>query len=287
MHFGSLVTALASYLPARTQKGLWRVRVENIDPLREPPGASRQIVTTLLNYGFVIDGAILYQNRRFDHYRNTVTKWYKQRWCYACSCTRSEIRAHQRIGLMGSIYPGTCSHRKLMYRTGQHVLRLRYPEGMKFRFFDQTYGWQSSEPDRDDGDFVIYRRENLPSYALAASLDDMEQNYSEIVRGCDLLGHTFRQYAIHRICEKSLPRFRHIPLIVDKYGNKLSKQNNAEPLPDRPCSLYLTEALKALGQSPPRRLKTRAVRHVWNWALNNWDATKIPTVKTVRYFMEN
>ena len=86
LHFGSLVAALASFLEARAQRGQWLVRIEDIDPPREVPGATDLILRTLEAYGFQWDGPVLYQSRRDDAYREALAQLQRDGLAYACRC---------------------------------------------------------------------------------------------------------------------------------------------------------------------------------------------------------
>ena len=91
LHFGSLVAAVGSYLEARRHGGLWLLRMEDLDPPREQPGAARAILRTLQACGMQWDGEVLYQSRRGDAYRAALDRLNQQGLIYPCACTRREI----------------------------------------------------------------------------------------------------------------------------------------------------------------------------------------------------
>ncbi|MDT1837343.1 tRNA glutamyl-Q(34) synthetase GluQRS, partial [Acinetobacter baumannii] len=98
LHFGSLIAALGSYLQARANQGIWRVRIEDIDPPREVPGAADTILRQLDHYGLHWDGDVLWQSQRHEAYREALTWLGEQGLSYYCTCTRARIHA------VGGIY---------------------------------------------------------------------------------------------------------------------------------------------------------------------------------------
>src|SRR5690606_20613351 len=107
LHFGSLVAATASYLEARSRGGRWLVRIEDIDPPREPPGADTEILRALERYGFAWDGPVVYQSRHAARHRALIDTLVARGEAYRCGCSRRVLAAAPR-GPLGPIYPGTC-----------------------------------------------------------------------------------------------------------------------------------------------------------------------------------
>ncbi|MEF1187312.1 glutamate--tRNA ligase family protein, partial [Vibrio sinaloensis] len=102
LHFGSLVAALGSYFQAKSQQGQWLVRIEDLDPPREMPGAASLILETLEAYQLHWDGEVVYQSQRHDLYQHQIEYWLQSGQAYYCQCTRKQIKA------MGGFYQGTC-----------------------------------------------------------------------------------------------------------------------------------------------------------------------------------
>lgn len=102
LHFGSLIAALGSYLQARARQGRWLVRIEDIDPPREVPGAAETILRQLEHYGLHWDGDVLWQSQRHDAYREALAWLHEQGLSYYCTCTRARIQS------IGGIYDGHC-----------------------------------------------------------------------------------------------------------------------------------------------------------------------------------
>jgi len=273
LHSGSLVAALASFLDARNQQGKWLVRIENIDPPREEPGASHEILKALEAHQLLWDDCVTYQSERFELYRDTANSLIDQKLAYFCTCSRSKLKEH-------SIYPGTCRHCLQKPPSPAAVRVICQPVSIDFE--DRIQGPQHQQMDSDIGDFVIYRKDHLPAYQLATAVDDVEQNISHVVRGCDLLDSTPRQMYLQKLLGKKPPRYAHLPVLANADGQKLSKQNLAAPLNLRTCSSNLVKALILLNQNPPSELFNASCTDILDWATLNWQLKNIPSVESIK-----
>lgn len=281
MHYGSLVTAVASYIQAKSQNGIWRVRIENIDPPREQTGAIRSILDCLDEYGFVIDQKLILQNLRIHSHRKLAMRLLQQQHAYVCECSRKQLARQTNSSTTGIIYPGICRYKNLQYIQGK-TIRLK-TDNKQIEFYDAVYGAQQYNLQHESGDYVIYRGEDLPSYILAMTADDIHENYTEIVRGHDLLAITPKQIHLSKLLGYQTPAFMHIPIITDDQGSKLSKQTHAPALNKRHARTFLYQTLYDLGQKPPKSLRWRSLQSLWQWAIYNWDPQKIPQVSTLTY----
>ena len=223
LHFGSLIAALGSYLQARAQNGIWRVRIEDIDPPREVPGAADTILRQLERYGLHWDGEVLWQSQRHEAYRERLAWLHEQGLCYYCTCTRARIHA------VGGVYDGHC--RDLRLSANDAALRLRQTRPV-LAFYDRLRGTLVADEALAREDFIIHRRDGLFAYNLAVVVDDHFQGVSEIVRGADLIEPTVRQISLYQHFGWQAPDYVHLPLAVNAQGNKLSKQNHAPALPE-------------------------------------------------------
>ena len=252
---GSLIAALASWLDARAAGGRWLVRIEDLDRLRCVPGAAEEILRALERMGLVWDGEVLYQNRREDLYRAALDRLGAR--TYWCGCTRREI-ADSSLGIAvdgAHIYPGTCRERPPLQR---RALRIR-ANGGAICFDDRVQGRQCQVLQRDVGDFVLYRADGLFAYQLAVVVDDAAQGITDVVRGADLLDSTARQIFLQRLLGLPTPRYLHLPVAVNRAGEKLSKQTGAQAV--EPSMNSIAAALRFLHQPPAESLE-QAVR---NW----------------------
>ena len=105
--------------------------------------------------------------------------------------------------------------------------RLRVPDGETIGFDDGRYGPQSAVAGRDFGDFLVWRKDDLPSYQLACAVDDAGMAITEVVRGADLIKSTFRQLIVYRALGLTAPDFYHCPLMNDDRGERLAKRHDA------------------------------------------------------------
>jgi glutamyl-Q tRNA(Asp) synthetase len=267
LHFGSLVAALASYLDARSVGGQWLLRMEDLDPPREIPGAQDEILRSLEAYGFEWDGPVIRQSERHADYAQVVERLLAQGLAYACTCSRKQLEDSH------GIYPGTC--RNALHPTDNAAIRIRVPE-LTYRFKDRLQGEFAQHLGRDVGDFVIRRRDGLFAYQLAVVLDDAWQGVTDVVRGADLLDSTPRQLYLQELLGLPPPRYLHVPLIVQANGHKLSKSYRSPALPAEQAAAQLHRALRALGQHPPAELTTTPSKAVMDWGVAHWQADNIP-----------
>lgn len=248
LHFGSLVSALASWLDARAHGGAWLVRIEDIDAPRTVPGAAEDILATLERFGFHPDEAPVRQSARLDLYRAALDRLLATGHVYPCGCTRKEIadsqlHVHRRNTTL--IYPGTC--RDGLHGKRARAWRLRVPDDADtdamIRFDDRWQGPQSQDLATEVGDFVLLRADGQWAYQLAVVVDDAEQGITHVVRGADLLDSTARQIWLQQCLGVPTPAWLHVPVVTNAEGEKLSKQTGAQPLdPSRPLDALIAAA---------------------------------------------
>lgn len=272
LHFGSLVAALASYLDARSVGGRWLLRMEDLDPPREVPGAQDAILSTLESYGLQWDGEPVRQSQRHAEYQALVERLLQQGLAYACTCSRKQLQGHH------GIYPGTC--RDAGHAPHNAAIRLRVPE-LSYGFIDRVQGEYRQHLGREIGDFVIRRRDGFYAYQLAVVLDDAWQGVTDVVRGADLLDSTPRQLYLQELLGLAQPRYLHVPLIIQPDGHKLGKSYRSPPLPTDQAAPLLVRALRALGQELPGELEQARPPELLAWAVSHWDVGRIPHSRTL------
>ncbi len=272
LHFGSLVAALASFLDARAVKGRWLLRMEDLDPPREMPGAQKAILDALQAYGFEWDGSLVRQSEQHDRYQAVIDMLLADGHAYACTCSRKQLEAYP------GAYPGFC--REAGKPAKDAAIRIRVPAD-EFGFTDRVQGRFSQQLAHDAGDFVIRRRDGLYAYQLAVVLDDGWQGVTDVVRGADLLDSTPRQLFLQQLLGLPQPRYLHVPLIVQPDGHKLGKSYRSPPLQAHEAPPSLLRALRALGQCPPAELNGAPPREILAWAIAHWDAGAIPRSPTL------
>ena len=176
---------MAGFLDARAAGGVWLLRMEDLDPPREPPGAADAILRQLEALGMGWDGAVLYQSTRLAAYGEILRGLLERKLCYPCDCSRRDVRA------MGSVYDGRCRSRARP-PAGSYALRL-LTEAKVWGVDDRIQGRCEQNLESDIGDFVLRRKDGLFAYQLAVVVDDAFQGVNRIVRGIDLLDSTPRQ----------------------------------------------------------------------------------------------
>jgi glutamyl-Q tRNA(Asp) synthetase len=272
LHFGSLLAALASFVDARARSGRWLVRMEDLDPPREMPGADSLILATLEKHALHWDGAVLYQHSRHARYREILADLSARGLAYCCACSRA------RLATLGHVYDGHC--RTHSPPAGQTcALRLQLPDQV-VQFEDRIQGWQQQNLAKG-GDCIIHRKDGLFAYQLAVVVDDIDQGVTDIVRGSDILESTGQQIYLGGLLGAGKQQYAHIPVVLGADGLKLSKQNHAPALDDTRPSSNLCRALETLRQNPPGGLDNETPETVLKWAVTHWDITAIPGVNSV------
>ena len=277
MHFGSLVTAVASYLDAKHQDGLWKVRMEDLDQPRVVKHSDKSILDTLHQHGFQWDDEIIYQSHRLDIYQNCLSKLNQQENTYFCRCSRKEIADSAMSGIDGMIYPGTCRDKKLDSKN--HALRIKV-EDVCVTFEDKIQGLIQQNILRNFGDFILKRSDGIYAYQLAVVIDDAIQNINTIIRGADLIDSTSRQIYLQK--KLSLPsiNYGHIPIATFNQ-KKLSKENQSTPVDHSNIKDNLIACLKFLGQNYEVIQKENTLTSFWATAIQLWDISLVPKRKMI------
>lgn len=277
LHFGSLVAALGSFLDARSNEGRWLVRIDDIDPPREVPGAADSILKTLEHYGLFWDGEVAYQSQHQHRYIEIIEQLIQRgETLYFCCCTRKRIKE------LGGFYDGFCRDKQdhqlsalcftdlnllnnsklsidrqnqdlsnaeeLVQALDHRAIRLQQRHPI-YSFDDELQGNYVVPAELAEEDMALIRRDGLFSYNLATVVDDHDSGITHIVRGADLLAPTTRQIALYQALNWPIPRYRHLPVVMNEDGLKLSKQNHAPALPKGDPRPILLNALKFLGQN--------------------------------------
>lgn len=275
LHLGSLVAALGSYLQAKSQQGQWLLRIEDLDPPREVPGAADAILHTLEMHGLHWDGVVCYQSQRQDAYQAAVDTLASQNLIYPCRCSRKLLQQQARSGPFGLIYPGTCRDTIGFNSARPDALRIRTP-AEPVGFDDLRVGPYQQRLQTELGDFVIKRADGLFAYQLAVVVDDFHQGVTEIVRGEDLLDNTPRQVYLQQRLGFLTPQYLHLPLATDASGQKLCKATGAMALDDQTALVNLRQALSLLNHAPPTLLEGASIDELIAWAVQHWQVSQLP-----------
>jgi len=277
LHFGSLLTAIASYIDAKTNNGKWFLRLDDADHYREAKNASSSILEALESHGFEWDGTPSYQSQSKEQYNEIRNYLYKKNYTYNCNCSRKELSENE-TGFNGPIYNGLCRSKAI---NQDNSLRVILTETF-IEFVDRIQGHQSCDLERDVGDFIVWRRDNIISYHLATVIDDNDKRINNVVRGFDLIRPTFCQLYLQNLLGFESPEYSHIPIAVNKYNRKLSKQSGAKELNLKANTVNLFFGLCALNQQPPKKLKYETIQNIWQWSFENWDIQKLIDIERIK-----
>ncbi len=249
LHFGSLLAALGSWLMARQADGVWLVRIEDLDPPREVPGAAERQLAALRAFGLESDETIVRQSERGALYQKALDRLLGSGEAFVCHCSRNDLADDGGI------------HRRCVAGRARPdpAIRFRVPDATVVEFDDAIQGPFAQDVAADVGDFVLRRADGLWAYQLAVAVDDAAQAITDVVRGADLLDSTPRQILLQRALGLPTPRYAHLPLVLGEDGRKLSKSAAALPVDPADPLPALHAAWRALGQEPlPRNAATPA-----------------------------
>ena len=274
LHFGSLVAAMGSYLEAKSCRGEWLVRIENIDSPREVTGAAKEILDTLEALGMEWDGEVVYQDQRHEAYQAALTMLEQRSMVYPCTCSRKEIADSGIIHREAGAYPGTCRAGLSDYRNSASLRVRTHDDPIEFK--DTLLGPVRQQLTSTTGDFVLRRADGIYTYQLAVVVDDAAQGITHVVRGSDLLDSTPRQIYLQHLLGYSTPTYMHLPLATNAQGEKLSKQTRAAAIDLSNPVAQLISALEFLGQNPPAEMVESSLASLWQWSLANWSLQRIP-----------
>ena len=267
LHVGHARTFWAAYTRARDVMGTLVMRMDDLDQERskpqyaeaafenlrwlgirwqEGPGSSGQTSdnSETSDTSESVDGAYgpYFQSQRQMIYRDAFCKLQQLGVLYACRCSRRELAMaasapHEGQGQNGPpglddepIYPGTCRpgpQESLDSEPEAANWRFRVTDGTAVEFYDQRLGLQRFVAGEDFGDFLVWRRDNVPSYQLACTVDDTAMAITEVVRGADLLKSTARQILLYRALGWTPPAWYHCALVADEKGQRLAKRYDA------------------------------------------------------------
>lgn len=242
LHLGHALTFRNAQERVALHGGKLVLRVEDLDRDRCRPEFSASVIEDLTWFGLQWDEgpdvggpfAPYTQSQRGSHYLNSWEKLWKSGLIYPCHCSRKDVlhsAGAPHSGEEEPVYPGTCRPpgRATSERNDPAGMtwRFRVPHGETVEFTDARLGLQTAIAGVDFGDFVVWRKDNVPAYQLAVVVDDAAMQITEVVRGGDLLTSTFRQLLLYRALEIEPPAFFHGPLVVDENGRRLAKRHAA------------------------------------------------------------
>jgi glutamyl-tRNA synthetase len=233
LHLGNAWAVLLGWLWARSERGTFLLRIEDLDLARVRPAYVEALQADLDWLGLDFDGPTVFQSERTELYDATLERLRAVGRVYPCFCSRTEIarvvNAPHGPADEGPRYPGTCSTLNEQQRAERERTR---PPAWRFRpspgptvVEDALHGQMVQDVASEVGDFVVRRNDGVASYQLAVVVDDAEMGITHVLRGDDLLGSTPRQIQLAQALGLTAPRHAHVPLLVGPDGKRLAKRN--------------------------------------------------------------
>lgn len=277
LHIGSLYTALASFLDAKSKQGHWLLRIEDLDPPREQAGATKAILHTLQAHGLHWNGDIIYQSLQSRRYEKVIQQLLNAGQAFYCNCSRQQLKSFH------GFYSAACHHKQFSDLSNK-AIRFK-SKNTPIHFNDNIQQQQHSEciPKGTTNDFIIKRRDGLYAYMLAVVIDDIEQDINHIVRGSDILPSTFKQLELYQSLGMPTPHYSHLPIITANDGQKLSKQNLAPAIKNEDSTQNLLNCLQLLQQTPPPQTAHGSVAQILDHAVRHWDIKKVSTQMNINH----
>ncbi|MEZ5572298.1 MAG: tRNA glutamyl-Q(34) synthetase GluQRS [Halioglobus sp.] len=272
LHLGSLIAAVASFLDARHAGGQWLVRMEDLDPPREEPGAATDILNCLQYHGLQWDEEVLFQSSRGAAYAAALATLEAQGLLFRCDCSRA------MLGSDGACR-GNCRLRQREI-SGTCSIRISVSGDSIIQFQDTLQGRHKVVLAQSLTDFVVRRKDGLTAYQLAVVVDDAQQHITHVVRGSDLLDSTARQIFLQQQLGYTTPQYCHVPVITTVHGQKYSKQNHAPALVIEHAAANLRDALQFLQQRVPPPSLT-SVEQVLAYAIEHWSVARVPATLAI------
>ena len=246
LHIGGARTALYCWLEARRQGGRFILRIEDTDRERSSQEAIDAILQAMDWLGMDYDEGPVFQTDRLARYREVAEQMVAAGTAYYAYETKEELEAMRDAAMAAKEkprYSGAYRDRNEPYRDDPNrVIRFRNPIGGTVVFDDLIKGrieWSNDELD----DLVIFRSDGWPTYNFAVVVDDLDMGITEVIRGDDHVNNTPRQINIYTALGAPVPRFAHMPMILDPEGAKLSKRSGAANVMGYRDAGYLPHAL--------------------------------------------
>lgn len=237
LHLGHARTFAVAAQRARAAGGTLLLRNDDLDRARCRPEFVAAMQEDLRWLGLDWDGPMISQSERIPRYRAALARLHAAGLIFPCSRSRRDV-----LEAAGAPHEGGADDEPLYPKEfrppasaplpplGERIAtnwRFRVPDGEEIAFRDGHYGPRSAVAGRDFGDFLVWRKDDTPSYQLATVVDDAEFAVTEVVRGADLIKSTFRQLLLFRALGVAGPAFFHCPLVLDDRGERLAKRHDA------------------------------------------------------------
>lgn len=265
LHLGSLLCAVVSYLDARSQKGKWLLRIDDVDTPRVVAGAADSILASMEAHALLWDGSVVYQSEQSLQYQNALDELLDNKHAFSCGLTRKILYANY-----DGIYPGK-AFRLDTQDPNTMAIRLDVPDKL-LSLKDRWAGLYQHNLLKTSGAFVLKRRDGIYSYHLACTVDDYLSGVTHVVRGRDLLSQTPAQNYLQTLLGYPEPSYAHHGLIHNALSQKLSKQHHAQPIDSKTAASNLYKVLGALNLKPPAMCSCEGILQ---WAIEHWQEERM------------
>jgi glutamyl-tRNA synthetase len=259
LHVGGLRTALYNYLFAKRNSGTFVLRIEDTDQARRVEGAVENLISTLdwagvrFDEGPGRDGGYgpYVQSQRLDIYRQHADDLIKNGFAYRCFCTPErleEVRARQNAAKLSTSYDRHCRNftaeevERRLSAGERNVIRMKVPLEGELTFDDIIRGTVTIAFEVLD-DQVIIKSDGFPTYHLAVVVDDHSMAISHVIRGEEWLPSTPKHILLYKFFGWELPKFAHLPLLLNPDKSKLSKRQGDVAVEDFRAKGYFKEAI--------------------------------------------
>lgn len=246
LHIGGLRTALFNYLYARQNGGKFLLRIEDTDIARNNEDAAQAIIDSFKWVGLSYDGEVEYQSKRFSIYARYVKELLAQKKAYYCYMSKEELESlRKEAESMGTKWRYDNRYRDFSGeppRGVTPVVRIKAPLSGQIRFIDGVKGEICIEAKEID-DFIIARADGTPTYNFVVTIDDALMGVTDVIRGDDHLNNTPKQIILYEALGFSVPKFYHLPMILNNEGKKLSKRDGAVGVMEYKKLGYLPQSL--------------------------------------------
>lgn len=246
LHIGGLRTALFNYLYAKNQGGKFLLRIEDTDLQRNSQEATKAIIEAFSWTGLSYDGEVVYQSQRFGIYKQYIQKLLDEGKAYYCYMTKEELdalREEQRRNKLPPRYDNRYRDFKGVAPDGvTPVVRIKSPLEGTIVFEDGVKGRIEIQAKEVD-DFIIARSDGVPTYNFVVAVDDALMGVTDVIRGDDHTSNTPKQIVVYQALGFEIPKFYHVPMILNAEGKKLSKRDGATDVMEYKAMGYLPEAL--------------------------------------------
>ena len=244
LHIGHARTFWIAFQHAAERSGSLILRNEDLDPQRSRPEFARAMIEDLQWLGIRWtegpncggDFGPYAQSERRTFYLEAWRQLRDGGFIYPCTCSRKDLAQAANAPNEADdepIYPGRCRGRDDAGSFAEPAgvnWRFRVPDGETIAFVDLHLGEQRYVAGRDFGDFLVWRRDDVPAYQLAVVVDDAAMRITEVVRGADLLKSTARQILLLRALGNRVPEYFHCELLRDSTGTRLAKRSDAKSI---------------------------------------------------------